>query len=107
MEVDALKQQVLNQVVVTVVFITLYYVPGGRTTYWLASRCVYTDNNSYATFQLRVMDVGYTNGYDLYYSDGDVMDGRSYIHPVVSMPASLINANSGNGASTSTAWGIN
>ena len=106
MGVDVLKQQVLNQVVAIVVFIIPYYVTGGRSYYWLASRFVAT-YSTLCDFGLRYVSNGNVGGVYRFSSVGDENVSDYYVHPVVSLPASLINTNSGNGLSSSTAWGVN
>ena len=75
---------------------TAYSILANGTTFWVAARYVYTDS-AYADFGLRIAYT-YTNGYDMFYSNGGT-DGGSYaLRPVVSLPSSLLTGEQTNGA---------
>lgn len=82
---------------------TIYYellCNNGNLTYWLASRCVDTDNTSYASFGIRYVYEGGVYGIGLMYSNGNEGSGSSRhygyaIRPVVTLKADSINIDEG------------
>ena len=75
---------------------TAYSILANGTPFWVAARCVYTISG-YAIFGLRYASTN-TNGYYMFYSDGDT-DGTSFaLRPVVSLPSSLLTGEQTNGA---------
>jgi len=88
---------------------TFYYIPINDTNYgtassilangtpfWVAARFVYTDSGS-ASFGLRNAYTS-TNGYVMFYSDGNTGGGNYALRPVVSLPSSLLTGEQTNGA---------
>ena len=88
---------------------TFYYIPINDTNYgtassvlanstyfWVASRCVYTSSDV-ANFGLRRANT-ITNGYGMFYSDGNSGIYYNRLRPVVSLPSSLLTGEQTNGA---------
>ena len=69
------------------------------TPFWVAARYVYT-NSSYAIFGLRYAYTN-TNGYRMFYSDGNTYGNFFALRPVVSLPSSLLT-----GEKTNDAWNL-
>ena len=66
------------------------------TQFWVAARCVLTDSD-YADFGLRNACTN-TNGYYVFFSDGDTGGNGYALRPVVSLPSSLLTGEQTNGA---------
>ena len=88
---------------------TYYYIPINDTNYgtassilangtpfWVAARYVFTYSD-YAYFGLRYAFTS-TNGYDVFYSDGNTYGIGCALRPVVSLPSSLLTGEQTNGA---------
>ena len=88
---------------------TFYYIPINDTNYgtassilangtpfWVAARYVYADSD-YAGFGLRVAGTD-SDGYSLFYSNGDAGGNDYALRPVVSLPSSLLTGEQTNGA---------
>ena len=66
------------------------------TPFWVAARCVDT-NSGNASFGLRNADAN-TNGYGMFYSNGNADGDNFALRPVVSLPSSLLTGEQTNGA---------
>jgi len=76
-----------------------YKVLNNSTTYWVASRCVFTESYE-ANFGLRNADAG-TGGNFMFYSHGNSGNGSYRLRPVVSLSSSLLT-----GEKTNNAWNL-
>ena len=66
-----------------------YKVLNNSTTYWVASRCVFTESYE-ANFGLRNADAG-TGGNFMFYSHGNSGNGSYRLRPVVSLSSSILS----------------
>ena len=66
-----------------------YKVLNNSTTYWVASRCVFTESYE-ANFGLRNADAG-TGGNFMFYSHGNSGNGSYRLRPVVSLLSSILS----------------
>lgn len=69
---------------------------GTSTTYWLASRCIYT-NSSYCYFYVRRVLSGDVGAYIMFYSYDSANDYSLALFPVVSLSSELIEGNAESG----------
>ena len=85
----------------------LFYPNSVGTYYWLASRCVIAHNTSYAYFSMHYACDGYINYYSLFSSSGSTGSLAYSLRPIVSLPSTVVDINTGDGKSASTAFGMN
>ena len=75
---------------------TAYSILANGTPFWVAARYVST-LSAYAYFGLRYAGTD-TNGYGMFYSNGDTGGSDYALRPVVSLPSSLLTGEQTNGA---------
>ena len=74
-------------------------IPSGTsTTYWVASRCVYTDS-SHCNFTVCLVGTGDVGADSMYSSGGNTHDDSFALFPVVTLNSELISGNSSSGYS--------
>lgn len=76
----------------------------GRPYYWLASRFVNANNSSYSGFGLRCVIIGYVDGYNMFFSNGNTDFSGYFVRPAVSLKSNIINTD--DGYNETTGWSL-